>query len=221
MIVKFFKTNWFYIALSVLVIGAIMRKSIRADVPGKIPQEHAEKAEKYTAKQSSPEEGVSLFGSITDGPRPMQHLPEIDAATAESFLRRFGKVTPGEQQKFGAPASVLLAAAYVNSFAGQRNMAGTANNYYALLCSSDWTGKTASFDGRCYRQYERPWDSFRDFSRQLAAQPWYAAGKKSAGRDWQAWVKLLDGKGLSDVENFGAEMGKVIRAYRLFELDTK
>ncbi len=221
MIVKFFKTNWFYIALSLLVIGAVVRKNFRTGSPGKLPQEQAKKAEKFTADQRSSEEGVSLFGGIPSGPRTLKKLPEIDAATAESFLRRFGKVTPVEQQKFGVPASVLLAAAYVNSYAGQRDMANSANNYFALMCSGDWQGRTMAFDGRCYRQYERPWDSFRDFSRMLAAQPWYAEGKKSAGRDWQAWVKLLDGKGLSDVEDFGAETEKVIRGYRLFELDSK
>lgn len=221
MIVKFFKTNWFYIALSLLVVGAVVRKTFHTGAPGKIPLEQVKKAEKFTADQRGSEEGVSLFGGIASGPRTLRKLPDIDAATAESFLRRFGKVTPGEQQKFGVPASVLLAAAYVNSSAGQRDMATTANNYFALLCSGDWQGRTMAFDGRCYRQYERPWDSFRDFSRLLAAQPWYAEGKKTAGRDWQAWVKLLDGKGLSDVENFGAEIEKVIRAYRLFELDGK
>lgn len=219
MIVNFIKTNWFYIALFALVLGAIARKHFRTGGSDPGAPQQATQTEKFTAGRRGAEEGVSLFGGIASGPRPARRLPEIDAATAESFLRRFGKVTPGEQQKFGVPASVLLAAAYVNSFAGQRDLAQTANNFFALPCAADWQGRSATFDERCYRQYERPWDSFRDFSRLMSTQPWFAGLKQSAGRDWQAWVKGLEGKGLSDVERCGAEMEKVIRAYRLFELD--
>lgn len=218
MIWRFVKTNWFYIALSLMIVGAILRKTLRhmPVVPGQ-----ALTTEKYTAATPPKEEGISLFGGVGDGVRPQHRFPEIDAAVSESFLRRFGKVTPGEQQKFGIPASVLLAAAYVNSFAGERDMAKGSNNYYAMPCSGDWQGRTASYEGRCYRQYERAWDSFRDFSQLVKGQNWFAEVQKNAGSDWKAWVKALDGKGLSDVENFGAEMEKVIRAYRLYELDKR
>lgn len=220
MIVKFFKTNWFYIGLLLLALAAAARKHFRAGPGEPGGPGPATQTEKYTADPRAKQEGVSLFGGIPDGgARPPRRLPDIDAATAEAFLRRFGKVTPGEQQKFGVPASVLLAVAYVNSFAGTRETAGAANNFYALPCGGDWQGRTATFDERCYRHYERPWDSFRDFSRLLAAQSWFAGLKQSAGRDWQAWAKGLNDKGLSDVEHFGAEIEKVIRAYRLFELD--
>lgn len=218
MVWKFIKTNWFYLALSLMIVGALMRKSLR---PATVAPGQVMTTEKFTATTATQEEGISLFGGLGDGARPLQRFPEIDAAVAENFLRRFGKVTPGEQQKFGIPASVLLAAAYVNSFAGERDMAKGANNYYAMPCSGDWQGRTASYGGRCYRQYERAWDSFRDFSQLVRGQSWFAEAHKNAGGDWKSWVKALDGKGLSDVENFGAEMEKVIRAYRLFELDKR
>lgn len=218
MLWNFFKTNWFYVALSLMILGAILRKTIFS---GASVQAQAQSPEKYTAARSGQEEGISLFGGIASGPKPEHRLPDIEAAVAEPFLRRFGKVTPGEQQKFGVPASVLLAAAYVNSYAGQRELAASANNYFALPCSGDWQGRSITQEGRCYRQYERAWDSFRDFSQLLKAQSWFAETRKSAGKDWKIWVKQLDGKGLSDVENFGAEMEKVIRAYRLFELDNQ
>ena len=213
---KFIKTNWFTIALVLLVLVYIIRKNLPPG-PGKaVTPEHKEvkeaTPEKYTSAESNTFLGFSLE-SARGGSQ--KHSPNEAAAVA--FLQRFGKVAMSERKKFGVPASVLLACAYVNSSAGQRETATAANNYFALSCSDEWEGETSKVGGKCVRRYETAWASFRDFSIFLTSQEWFGSVRKSAGKDWRMWAKELDQKGISD----GSELEKVITAYRLYDLDEK
>ena len=146
-------------------------------------------------------------------------MPVVDDATAVAFLKRFGNLSVNERKKFGIPPSVLLACAYVNSHSGQRMAALQVNNFFALPCGGGWDGAVATLDGQCFRRYDTAWASFRDFGAFASRQPWFEETRKSAGNDWQLWLKMLDGKSISDVRNNTAEMRTVIETYRLYELD--
>jgi hypothetical protein len=215
--VRFFKTNWFYIGLITLLLIGLFKKNILRIEWG---HERQEQPERYTqTNPANPAGSASFLGLLSNG-QSAQTMPQIDEAAAKAFLLRFGKVTKGEHDKFGIPASVLLACAYVNSFGGTRELANSsAHNYFAMPCGSDWSGENIHFNGRCYRQYTTPWESFRDASKIMVAQPWCQEALKQKKQDWEAWVDLLDKHGFSDVESAREEMRKVIKAYRLFELD--
>lgn len=215
---KFFKTNWFTIALVLLVLLFIVRKNLplgagKAASPGQKEQQETN-PEKYTSSGNN-----ALLGFSAETTQHGLQKRDPDGATAVAFLQRFGKVAVSERKKFGVPASVLLACAYVNSAAGQRETAATVNNYFALPCSDEWEGETAKVGGKCVRRYETAWMSFRDFSIFLTSQEWFGSLRKKAGKDWQIWVKELDQRDISDVPNFGAELEKVITTYRLYDLD--
>lgn len=222
MIGSFFKTYWFAIALCLIVLGALVQKkklffSTAPVAPAK--REHLQSGtEKYTAAPAT-EQGASEMGFSGGKSSGTRSLPAISDETAMAFVRRFGHVAVGEHKKYGIPASVLLACAYVNSAAGQRNTAQQANNFFAMPCSPAWQGRTASLNGHCYRHYERAWDSFRDFSLYLNEQGWMQETRRSAGADWRKWVHVLSAHDLSDVSNLEAELQKVIESYRLFDLD--
>lgn len=224
-ILKFVKTNWFSIGLILIVLIAFARKTLNISVGDTAlpnPKEHRGKTplpEKFTDEGSRSAE-VSRM-DILPGSGSSVRLPEVDEATAMAFFRRFGKVVVEERKRYGIPASVSLACAYVGSFSGKRDLAEQANNYFALPCSPGWNGQTATSNGRCHRRYATAWDSFRDFSVYLSSQDWFGQTKKEAGQNWQLWTQSLDKQGVSDVENFRQEVEKVIQAYRLFELDTK
>ncbi len=214
------KTNWFSTALIILLLLAVGRNRLPfhwSDNPTTHPKNSPEK---LTENGTAATENKSLFGLIPGTNEPQAAIPAVDEATTIMFLRRFGKTATGEHKKFGTPASVLLAIAYVNSAGGQRETVTKANNYFALRCNGNWDGAMATIDRVCVRQYNTPWESFRDFSITLAGQDWYGEVRQSAGKDWTLWVKALGDKNLSDVPNFEAELSRVIQAYRLFELDT-
>ena len=210
---KFIKTNWFAVALMLLLLVAIGRNNprIRFWETGK----HSVASEKYTAVAPGSTAHLDLFG---ESGAPTVDMPSIDDATAVTFLKRFGNLAVNEKKKFGIPPSILLACAYVNSHSGQRLPVQQANNYFALPCAG-WDGTVITIDGQCYRRYDTAWASFRDFSLFISAQPWFRDVRQDAGTDWQEWLKKLEGKGISDVRKCTVEMRSVIETYRLYELD--
>lgn len=217
---KLIKTNWFTIALALLVLLFIARKNLQLGTGKAASPEQKEQPETNPEKYTSAGSNNLLGFSAETAPNALQKYSP-DETTTVAFLKRFGKVTVSERKKFGVPASVLLACAYVNSAAGLRESATTANNYFALPCTDGWKGESAKLGGRCVRKYETAWLSFRDFSIFLTSQDWFGPLRQSAGGDWKAWVKELDKRNISDVPNFGEEMEKVITAYRLYDLDDK
>lgn len=211
---NFFKTNWFSFALVLLVLIAILRGS------GKFLLQNYMSAEKSRERAMVSESRSPTHFSLgaEPGNRPAQPL-EVDQATATAFLKRFAPVAVSERKKFGVPASILVAAAFLNSNVGLSDAATEANNYFAIPCTKDWEGGSASLDNLCVRKYETAWASWRDFSIFLATQDWYGGLRQSAGNDWQKWAKGMNGKNISPVSNFGKKLAEVIVYYHLEDLD--
>jgi len=219
MIWDFFKKRWFSVALILIVLIAIFRKNLRVNVGDTAAPAAKEQREKYTGAASAAR-SASLLQLGGDGAAPTAvELPEIDDATAMAFFKRFGQAAVAEQQKFGIPASVILANAYVNSFAGRRDCATTANNFAGLRCSADWGGPVATISGVCFRKYNTAWESLRDFNLYLSRRDWFANTRKTAGAEWRGWTRALAEHHLSDVTGYEAGMDNAIRRFRLAELD--
>lgn len=218
MLVEFIKKRWFTLALLLILFIAILRQNLRFESGDSAAPVTETPKEKFT-EDKQPAKGAALLNLGSESSPSQLQLPEVDEATAIAFLKRFGHVAVAEQEKFGMPASVLLACAYVNSFSGKRNCALELNNYLAVRCSSDWSGPSANYSGGCFRQYNTAWESIRDFNLQLQKSSWFSPLKKSAGTDWKRWAKGLAAHRVSDVENFEQELVQVIQDYRLFELD--
>ncbi len=215
---KFFKTNWFTIALVLLLLIVIIQRNL-SSAGGKArspaPKEQAApNPEKYTAA-----DGESYFGFPAESPSESRQKQAANKAEAIAFVRRFESAAQSERKKFGIPASVILACAYVNSAAGKEDFVAKTNNFFALPCSTDWEGETLNLDGRCLRRYETAWASFRDFSIYLTGQEWFGSVKKSAGKNWEKWAKELASRNISNVRDFETEMKKAIQTHRLYDLD--
>lgn len=214
----FLKKRWFSVALVALLLAAVVRKNLRINVGDTAAPAKKEQPEKYTAEPAIAQ-GSSMLSLGAGAGAGMVRMPPTDDATAMAFLKRFGQVAVSEQKKFGMPASVLLACTYLNSFAGRRDCTVEANNYLAVRCTAEWGGPVVTCSGACFRQYNTPWESIRDFNVQWSKREWYVSLKKSAKRDWRIWAKALAEHRVSDVEHFEQEMVRVIQKYQLYELD--
>jgi flagellum-specific peptidoglycan hydrolase FlgJ len=212
---NFFKKNWFYLAMGVVMFLYATRKYPHLN-PLNAALKYVQTAQDNADKRAS-KKGAALLGIVPDHPKDRSpEIADLDAAKTEAFLKRFAKVARSECKQFGVPTSVILASAFVNSKSGLLESATTGNNYFALPCTDNWEGETIQIKGNCLRKYESAWASFRDFSIYLSSQEWYGSTKKNAGKDWHQWAKKLDKEGVSDAK----AMGKVIEAYQLEELDS-
>ncbi|MEM6967599.1 MAG: glucosaminidase domain-containing protein, partial [Bacteroidota bacterium] len=146
------------------------------------------------------------------------NLDKVAEATKQGYLKRFAKVAVNEKDKFGVPASIILANALLHSQGGQHHLATSYNNHFAIPCGDDWNGGTGSENGICYRTYETAWMSFRNHSEYLTKGK-FAHLSNLAANDYKGWARGLEKAGFSDSKNFAKNLVKVIEQYGLNDLD--
>jgi flagellum-specific peptidoglycan hydrolase FlgJ len=145
----------------------------------------------------------------------------VDDADIQAFVRRFAHVAQAEQDKYGIPASVILAHGLLKSQAGQAQFAAQGNNFFALTCTDDWDDQTQDDPTRtytCLRKYDNAWLSFRDHSL------FYTTGKHTSLRniganDYQAWAKALRKSKYNDVKALDDQLLAIIARLSLTQYD--
>ncbi|MCP9236870.1 glucosaminidase domain-containing protein [Lewinella sp. JB7] len=159
----------------------------------------------------------NIFGGSEETTR-FDHLVRGGDAPVAAFIERFGHVAQAEQQKFGIPASVILATGLLYSRAG--NAAGTRdlNNYFGLGCSADWNGATGRAAGECLRRYETAWTSFRDFSLYVTSGS-FSRMRQFDARDYRRWSAGLEELGFNAEAGLAAQLQRTIDRYELARFD--
>ncbi|WP_116108081.1 glucosaminidase domain-containing protein [Lewinella sp. IMCC34191] len=158
----------------------------------------------------------NIFGSSE--PDLYERLNGQPEADIDAFLTRFGHVAQAEQEKFGIPASVILATGLLYSRSGKGTTAQSLNNYFRLPCGADWQGATGQADGSCLRRYESAWTSFRDFSLTLTAGE-YTRLAQFGPRDYRRWSAGMQELGFLDNEQLATDIQRTIDRYQLFRFD--
>ncbi|MDZ7878024.1 MAG: glucosaminidase domain-containing protein [Saprospiraceae bacterium] len=220
----FLKQHWFKIGLVVALLFFILKKDITKNFISK--EENIEKIGKKSNKltiasnKTSEDTPLSIGGTLTtDGNKSVGTMPELDEAVKKNYLKRFAPVAISERRKFGVPASLILANAMRQSFAGQRGTTAKLNNHFGLPCTYDWAGATASSNGQCWRQYENAWVSFRDHSVFVTTGK-FADLKRLTDKDYKAWAKGLQRLGYpSSNDNLANELIDIVEQYGLQQLD--
>lgn len=145
-------------------------------------------------------------------------LDKIDEATKQGYLKRFAHVAISEQEKFGIPASVILANALLHSSAGKGDVATTYNNHFTISCGNDWDGGTGSLKGICYRTYETAWMSFRNHSQYITSEKFSNLTRLNA-KDYKGWANGLEKAKFSNTKNLAKNIIRIIEQYGLNDLD--
>ena len=223
----FFKRNWFQIALVLLGLYVFFIKDLRLNINVQVPDNTekpfpAKSREKYTdatpalADKATVTDRmeVPFIGAASGTKNARTELAAIDESVKHEFLERFARVAVTEQQKYGIPASVILATALHQSFAGNRDLSTESNNFFALPCTGGWKGGCENYQGRRYRRYATAWESFRDFS--LFARENFSYLK---GENFSAWASGMQKAGFAENDDFAKNIVSIIEGYRLTELD--
>lgn len=233
----FLQRNWFKIGIAVLLLFLLFKKDLTFSINMRAPAKQQEesgtptrrvKKEKNTelmtdakpAKQHSESDllDVSFFGSKSRLLKALDQVKKLDDAVVRAYLKRFARVAVSEGDKFGIPASIILANAALQSYAGQRDLASEANNHFALPCSSDWKGATEEVNGKCYRKYDNAWTSFRDNSFYMTTGR-MSQLKELKNANYKTWAKALEKADYSDEPDFDDQLIDLIEKYELTKLD--
>ena len=210
-----------------------MQKRDQVNPSHKTSVKRKKKKEKLTeaipVKKAEPSKGTSLFqffenpfggGTKTKTVSYKTELEKIDESTKEAYLKRFAHVAINEQKKFNIPASVILANALLHSCSGKSNLAQQANNHFAVICGSDWNHSSVDSNGKCYRNYETAWMSFRNHSEYITSRK-FEDLKNLGTSDYKAWAKGLEKNKFSTERNLSSSLIRIIEQYSLNDLDEK
>lgn len=146
------------------------------------------------------------------------NFKQIDKEEIVAFLRRFGHVAINERNKYGVPASVILANGLVLSQAGRNEWSQQGNSFFAIPCTSDWEGEQGNYAGRCMRHYQNAWTSFRDHSLYLTTGK-FSALKQFDTKDYKSWAKALQEGNFYPSKGFDRFIIETIKAYKLYQFD--
>lgn len=230
---NYLQRNWFKLSIAALLIFVALKKDLSFKLnlntpvqleqsPEEPPQEKAVKSERYTenATLDAPASQTEHFDLTAAARSPkkanaLERLQRTGQDRIKQYIERFDKVAKSEERKFGIPAAVTLASALLHSQAGTAPWSGEGrNNHFLLPCTEDWKGAEKAYDGRCLRQYENAWTSFRDHSFYVTTGP-YSELKTLGVDDIRGWAAALQDKGFSEEPGFAAQLLEVIRVYGL------
>ena len=240
----YLQRNWFKLSIGLVLLFIVMKKDLsfrinlnspvrmeqapmRPSTPAR-QQEKAPSQERYTENTQQQAVASELPGterfdfSSSAGSRrevlAIDRLEEVGEAKIRAYIQRFARVAAGEQNKFGIPASIVIANALLHSRAGTADMAGPgANNHFAIPCTPDWQGPQQTYSGQCYRQYENAWTSFRDHSFYITTGS-FAHLRQLSDSDYKGWAAALEKAGFSKEKSLGRQLVKVVETYGLQEL---
>ena len=127
---------------------------------------------------------------------------QLEDQKVRQYIKRFNKIARLESQRFGIPASVLLAQAISESWAGEHPAAMEVNNHFGQVFSD--------------KSYGSAWENWRAHSIWMSRKyPEMLQHRK----DYERWAKALQRSGYSSQRRYAKTLVGIIEKYHLYTLD--
>lgn len=143
----------------------------------------------------------------------------------QEYIRKYSDIAVGQMNKYGIPASIILAQACLESANGTSKLATKANNHFGIKCSNSWKGKryyhTDDARGECFRKYKRVTDSYKDHSEFLKNGMRYQSLFDLRCDDYKSWAHGLKAAGYATDPKYARLLIEIIEANKLYEYDNK
>jgi flagellum-specific peptidoglycan hydrolase FlgJ len=140
-----------------------------------------------------------------------------------NYILQYKDIAMGNMQKYGIPASIILAQGILESGAGRGDLAVTANNHFGIKCHKDWLGESVRHDDdsaqECFRKYNEASESYRDHALFLVGKNRYAVLFTYEKDDYKAWSKGLRACGYATDPNYPDKLIGYIERYNLHQYD--
>jgi len=143
--------------------------------------------------------------------------------TREEYILKYKNLAVETMEKYGIPASVVMAQALLESDNGNSRLAIQANNHFGIKCGSGWNGEVISHDddarNECFRAYGSVEDSFLDHGEFLDRSPCYDKLFNLKEDDYKGWANGLRECGYATNPNYGPMLINIIEDNKLYLLD--
>jgi len=143
--------------------------------------------------------------------------------TREQYINTYQGIARSQMEKYGVPASIILAQGMLESGNGNSTLAVKANNHFGIKCHSSWTGPKIYHDddkkGECFRKYRSPEQSYRDHSEFLRGGRRYAPLFDLAPTDFRGWAMGLKNAGYATDPQYAIKLIRIIEENKLYLLD--
>ena len=130
-----------------------------------------------------------------------------------------------QQQRYGIPASVILAQMAYESYYGQSTLAVTGNNFFGIKCTRDWikSGKPYSVhdDDRKdekFCNYASAKESIEHHSRLLMSNR-YKRCRRFSATDYHNWLVGIKAAGYATYPGYVRTLENMIKRYKLYLYD--
>jgi len=141
------------------------------------------------------------------------------------YVLQYKDIAMGNMQKYGIPASIILAQGILESGAGRGDLAVTANNHFGIKCHKDWLGESVRHDDdssqECFRKYKEASESYKDHALFLVGKNRYASLFTYEKDDYKAWAKGLRACGYATDPNYPDKLISYIERYNLHQYDSQ
>lgn len=129
-------------------------------------------------------------------------IRQLDDQKVRQYIKRFNKIARLESQRYGIPASVLLAQAISESWAGDHPAARESNNHFGRIFSD--------------KSYSSAWENWRAHSIWMSRK--YPEMLRQ-NKDYEGWAKVLQQSGYSLQRRYAKTLVGIIEKYHLYTLD--
>ena len=140
-----------------------------------------------------------------------------------NYILQYKDIAIGNMQKYGIPASIILAQGILESGAGKGDLALESNNHFGIKCHKDWLGESVRHDDdsaqECFRKYTEAAESYRDHALFLVGKNRYATLFTYEKDDYKAWAKGLRAAGYATDPNYPDKLISYIERYNLHQYD--
>ena len=147
----------------------------------------------------------------------------VTSSLISDYVLQYKDIAMGNMQKYGIPASIILAQGILESGAGKGDLAVDANNHFGIKSHKDWLGESVRHDDdssqECFRKYREASESYRDHALFLVGKNRYASLFTYEKDDYKAWAKGLRACGYATDPKYPDKLISYIERYNLHQYD--
>lgn len=141
------------------------------------------------------------------------------------FLNRYAGVAMTQQQRYGIPASVILAQMAYESGWGNSALARSGNNFFGIKATREWLAEGRPYSrhnddkpNEAFCNYDSPEESIEHHSRLLMSKR-YSRCRRYESTDYHNWLVAIKAAGYATAPDYVRKLEGIIKRHKLYLYD--